>query len=107
MVRNIKGILSVMRNLGMIPGEPEPVDEPVRIDHYEVVYSEVDGLFYPKTEMGYYVSAGEKVGIITDFHGNVIRELRAPFAGILLYIIHTPPTSRGEPLFEVGRIKKD
>lgn len=106
-VRNIKGILSVMRYFGMIPGEPEPVSEPVWIDHYEVIYSDADGLFYPKTEMGYYVSAGEKVGIITDFHGNVIRELRAPFTGIILYIIHTPPTSRGEPLFEVGRIKKE
>ncbi|MEE8377368.1 MAG: hypothetical protein V3R45_03280 [Candidatus Aminicenantaceae bacterium] len=26
--------------------------------------------------------------------------------GILLYLIHTPPISKGEPLFEVGRIKK-
>lgn len=105
--RNVKGILSVMRCFGMIPGEPEPVSEPVWIDHYEVIHSDTDGLFDPETEMGYHVSAGERVGIITDFHGNVIREIRAPFTGIILYIIHTPPTSKGEPLFEVGRIKKE
>jgi len=33
-------------------------------------------------------------------------EPKAPFNGILLYIIGTPPTSKGEPLFEVGRVKE-
>jgi len=54
--------------------------------------------FYPETEMGYYVSKGEKVGFITDYLGNIIQELRAPFTGIILYIIHTPRQSK-ESLF--------
>ncbi|MDH5467033.1 MAG: M14 family metallopeptidase [Candidatus Aminicenantes bacterium] len=105
-VRNIQGILSVMKLFKMIEGEPEFVTDPVWIDRYEVVYSKKDGLFYPLTKMGYYVTQGEKVGYITDYFGNVLEELRAPFSGILLYIINTPPISNGEPLFEVGRIKE-
>jgi predicted deacylase len=105
-VRNIKGILSVMRLFGMIEGKPEPVANPVWIDRYEVVYSNHDGLFYPLTKMGYYVTKGQKVGYITDFLGEVKQELRAPFSGMILYIINTPPTSKGEPLFEVGRVKE-
>ena len=105
-VRVIKGILSVMKLFEMIEGEPEFVTDPVWIDRYEVVYSGNDGLFYPLTKMGYYATQGEKVGYITDYFGNVLEELRAPFSGIILYIINTPPINSGEPLFEVGRIKE-
>ena len=103
-VRNTRGILSVMRLLGMIQGEPDMVSDPIWIDKYEVVYSEADGLFYPLTEMGYFAQKGEKLGYLTDYLGNVIQELRAPFTGIVLYIIDTPPASKGEPLFEVGSV---
>jgi predicted deacylase len=56
--------------------------------------------------MGYYVTKGEKVGYVTDYFGNVKEELKAPFSGIILYIIYTPPVSKGEPLYEVGRVKQ-
>ncbi|MBN1223420.1 MAG: succinylglutamate desuccinylase/aspartoacylase family protein, partial [Candidatus Aminicenantes bacterium] len=105
--RNLEGILSVMRYFRMIEGEPEFVADPVWIDEYEVIYSDVDGLFYPETKMGYYVTKGEKVGYVTDYLGNVVREFRSPFTGIILYIINTPPANKNEPLFEVGRIKKE
>ncbi len=103
-VRNVKGVLNVMRLFKMIEGKPELDIEAVWIDKYEVVYSDADGLFFPLTEMGYYVKKGEKVGYLTDYLGTVIKELRAPFAGIMLYIIHTPPANKGEPLFEVGSV---
>ncbi|MFC2165741.1 succinylglutamate desuccinylase/aspartoacylase family protein [Acidobacteriota bacterium] len=106
-VRNIHGIMSVMKYFEMIEGEPAFVAEPVWIDKYEVIYSDIDGLFFPETKMGYYVSSGEKVGYLTDYLGNVKQELRAPFAGIMLYIINTPPANKGEPLFEVGRVGKE
>jgi predicted deacylase len=106
-VRNIKGIFNVMKLFQMVEGEPEFVTDPVWIDQYKVVYSEWDGLFYPQIKMGYYVTQGQKVGYITDYLGNVKEELRAPFSGIILYIIETPPTSKGEPLFEVGRVKEE
>jgi predicted deacylase len=103
--RNVKGALSVMRFYGLIPGTPEPVREPVWIDKYEVVNSNFDGLFTPRLEMGYHVEAGQVVGTVTDYLGDVKEEVRAPFTGILLYIIHTPPCNAGEPLFEVGRVR--
>jgi len=104
-VRNVKGILNVMKLFKMIEGEPEFITEPVWIEPYEVIYSAHDGLFYPLTKMGYYVAKGEKVGFITDYLGKIKEEVRAPFRGIILYIINTPPISKGEPLFEVGKVK--
>ena len=105
-VRNIQGIFSVMKYFKMIEGEPDFVSEPIWIDQYEVVYSDVDGLFYPQTKMGYYAQKGEKIGHVTDYFGNMVKEFRAPFTGIVLYIVSTPPANKGEPLFEIGRIKE-
>ena len=105
--RNIDGILSVMRLFRMIEGSPLIPFEPVWIDLYEVITSQTDGLFYPLAEMGHYVVKGQTVGRVTDFLGQVKEEVRAPFSGILLYIINTPPISKGEPLFEVGRVRGD
>ncbi len=104
--RNLRGILSVMRHFKMIDGPAQPVAEPVWIDRYEVVYSQDDGLFFPLTEMGYAVKEGETVGYVTDYVGQVVREYRAPFDGMILYIVATPPANQGEPLFEVGRIQR-
>lgn len=95
-----------MRLFKMIEGKPESVSDPVWIDHYEVIYSKVNGLFYPQIKRGFWVTKGEKVGYITDYLGQVSQELRAPFSGMLLYIINTPPISQGEPLYEVGRIQE-
>lgn len=105
-VRNLKGIYSVMRYFKMIEGEPDFVEDPIWIDKYVVIYSDTDGLFYPLTEMGYYVKKGEKVGYVTDYLGEIRREYTSPFAGVVLYIINTPPANNGEPLFEIGRVKK-
>ncbi len=104
--RNLEGILNVMRLFRMIEGPVAETVEPVWIDRYEVVYSGTDGLFFPLAKMGEYVTEGQKVGQVADFLGRIKEEVHAPFSGLLLYIINTPPVSQGEPLFEVGRIKE-
>lgn len=103
--RNLRGAWSVLRHLGMVDGKPDRVDNPVWIDRYEVVMSGRDGLFFPSLAMGNRVEAGQTVGVIKDYWGAVLEEVRAPFAGIMLYILGTPPCNAGEPLCEVGRVK--
>jgi hypothetical protein len=103
---NVRGVLSVLRHLGMIAGAPEPAADPVWIDKYEVVYSKWSGLFTPRAEKGWYVKEGQVVGTVTDYLGVWKEDVKAPFTGILLYVIGTPPCNEGEPLFEVGRVKE-
>jgi predicted deacylase len=103
---NVRGVWSVLRRLGMVPGDAAPVRNPVWIDKYEVVNSEKDGLFAAGVRSGDRVQAGQVVGILRDYWGTVLSEIRAPFAGLILYIIGTPPANAGEPLFEVGRVKQ-
>lgn len=104
--RNVRGCLSVMRFFRMLPGEPDICSSPVWIDKYEVVYSDVDGLWRPVVPMGHYVVAGQVVGRLSDDLGRPVRDVCAPFSGVLLYVVGTPPANRGEPLFEVGRLKE-
>jgi predicted deacylase len=101
---NVRGIRNVMRLYGMVPGAPQRLPEPVWIDRYEVVNSPADGLFRAEAGMGYCVTEGQVVGVISDYFGETLEEVRAPFTGILLYVLGTPPCNKGEPLFEVGRV---
>jgi predicted deacylase len=104
-VRNVQGALGVMKLYAMIPGRPAPVPNAVWIDRYEVVNSNHDGVWEPKVERGATVAAGQTVGVLRDYFGAVLEEMKAPFPGIILYIVGTPPANKGEPLYEVGRKK--
>jgi uncharacterized protein len=99
-----QGVLNIMRYLKMIEGAPKMVEHPIFIDRNEVLRSEATGIFYPLAERGHTVAKGSLMGYITDFFGKRIFELRAPFSGTVLYILGTPPVSRGEPLAMVGQV---
>src|SRR5215475_2295113 len=99
-----RGVMSVMRLLKMIEGQPQMVEHPMFIDRSDVLRSDETGIFYPLVEKGHTVAKGTLMGYVTDFFGKRIYELRAPFAGEVLYILGTPPVSKGEPLAMVGHV---
>jgi hypothetical protein len=94
-----------LRLLGMRPEGPPPVEHPIWIDRSEVLRSDVTGIFFPAVERGHTVAEGTLIGHVTDFHGKTLREIRAPFAGEVLYVIGTPPISAGEPIAFIGQPK--
>jgi hypothetical protein len=99
-----RGVLSVMRHLKILQGQAQMVEHPLFIDRNEVLRSTVTGIFYPLVERGHTVAKGTLLGYVTDFFGNRVYELRAPFGGEVLYILGTPPVSQGEPLAMIGRV---
>jgi predicted deacylase len=99
-----RGVTSVMRHLKMLEGQPQPVVHPMFIDRSAVLRSDETGIFYPLVEKGHTVVKDTLMGYVTDFFGKRIYELRAPFAGEVLYILGTPPVSKGEPLAMVGHV---
>lgn len=99
-----RGVMSVLRWLHMLDGEPQFVEHPIWIDRSEVIRSQVTGLFYPLVKKGVAVTKGMRLGYITDFFGQRIADVRAPLSGIVLYILGTPPVSPNEPLAFVGHI---
>ena len=101
------GIWNVLRHLEMIPGEEEINEGITWLTDYAVVKSPHTGIFRAAVRDGYYVSEGAKLGVLVDFFGDEIEEIRAPFSGVANYVIATPPVSEGEPLAMISRIQSN
>lgn len=100
----LRGNVNILKHLNMIEGEPVMLFESVWVQEYTIVRSEHnEGLFFPLVSRGDHVQEGELVGYLTDYFGNTLQKVNAPYNGIILYIIATPPMSKGEPMVSVGR----
>jgi uncharacterized protein len=93
-----RGVAGVLKHLKMRATGPEPLAHPVYLGRNQVLTSAHTGIWYPLAERGQTVAEGALLGRVTDFQGRTLEEVRAPFGGVLLYIVGTPPTSKGEPL---------
>ena len=97
-----RGVAGLLRHLKMRNEGPAPTTSPVFIGRNEVIRAGVTGIFYPAVERGRTVAKGSRIGHITDFHGRVIEEVVATIDGEVLYIVGTPPVSKGEPVVMIG-----
>ena len=98
----VNGSLSTMRVLKMLPGDPHPIENPVWIEKLEDVLSEGPGIWYPLVKRGTYVSAGMKLGTITDYFGKTIAEPRAPVTGVILHVNAVPSLKKGDNIADIG-----
>jgi predicted deacylase len=104
-VRRIEeGALSLMAHLGMLEAPSVRVEKPLWIDRAQVVTSPATGVWHPVVDQKDNVASGALLGRLTDAFGNATHEVRAPFAGEVLYVVATPPVSEGEPLAFVGHL---
>jgi predicted deacylase len=67
-----------------------------------VLMSPETGILYPHVERDQKVSKGAVLAHITDFFGQTIAEIQAPLDGLVLYIVATPPITRGQPVACIG-----
>lgn len=102
----IAGVLSVMRELEMIEGEPGLPQNPLIISDRARVYSEYAGIWHvnPLVQTGDYVSRGTWLGVITDYFGNELDTVSAPESGVLLILFSSPPVNEGDPLVVIGKL---
>jgi predicted deacylase len=99
------GALSLVRHLGIQADAPSvKVPKVVWYDRSEVLRATADGVWYPAVEKAQTVAAGALIGTLRDPFGATLAEVRAPFAGEMLYVVATPPASKGEPLGMVAQV---
>jgi hypothetical protein len=96
------GVHGLMKHLAMTTTGPDPIAAPVLLDRSEVLRSSFTGIFYAAVEKGQTVAEGAVIGRVTDFHGTLLEEITAPFAGEILYVVGTPPMNKGEPVGFIG-----
>jgi hypothetical protein len=97
-----RGVAGLLRHLAMRADGPAPVASPVWIVRNEVLRAGFTGLFHPAVTKAQAVTTGTIIGHITDFHGAKVEGVKAPFDGEILYVIGTPPVSKGEPVAMIG-----
>lgn len=100
--RNETGAWRLLRYLRMVDGPVELVEQPVWFRRTEVLRSPATGLWHPAVERGQFVAANGVIGHLTDLFGDHVAEIRAPFAGVVLYVVATPAMSEGEPVSMIG-----
>jgi uncharacterized protein len=98
----VNGTLSTMRALRMLPGEPRFIENPVWLEKLSDVLADGPGIWYPLVKRGTYVSAGMKLGTITDYFGKVVAEPRAPVTGVVLHINALPSLKKGDNIADLG-----
>ena len=97
-----RGVAGLMKHLGMRPDGPAPVSKPVLLERAVVVRAATTGMFYAEVQKAATVKKGTRLGRMTDFHGKTIEEIFAPADGHILYVVGTPPITKGEPVAAVG-----
>lgn len=105
--KNIDGAMNLMRHLGILDGPAERAGEVVWLGDYTVVTSPETGTFKPAVQDGYAVAEGGTLGHLTDLFGRPIATIKAPFSGVVNYVIATPPVSKGEPLAMISKLAAD
>jgi len=98
----VNGTLSTMRALKILPGDPHPIENPVWIEKLADVLADGPGIWYPLVKRGSYVSAGMKLGAITDYFGKLIAEPRAPVSGVVLHVNAVPSLKKGDNIADLG-----
>jgi predicted deacylase len=99
---NVSGAFRVLRHLGMLPGAVEKTPA-VWLGSYEVLTSPETGVWHHAVERGHTVAEGAIIGRLTDFFGDEIAVVRAPFDGEVMYVVGTPAMNKGEPVAMVAR----
>lgn len=103
----VEGVLSLMRHLEMLDGEPRPTENPLFIRERAYVTSPDDGVWHPDplVRAGHFVPKGARLGVLTDYYGNTLFEARAPESGLVLILLGTPPVNRGETIAVIAQIE--
>ena len=104
-VRIERGVAGLLKHLKMRAEGPDPVKNPVMFERSEVLRSNFTGIFYPLVQKGQQVAQGALVGRVTDFHGKTLEEIKAPFAGEVLYVVGTPAMNKGEPVGFIAAVR--
>jgi len=99
---HIRGVLNVLRKVGVLAGSPEAGPPPVHYNKFVWVAAEQECVYYPKVTVGQQVKEGDIIAEFTDLFGEKIGELRAPASGPVLFLVTSPAINKNDPLMAIG-----
>ncbi|AMD01863.1 succinylglutamate desuccinylase/aspartoacylase family protein [Halomonas chromatireducens] len=101
----VRGVLRVMRRLGMLTGEHRrrlpPAAELANGSSW--ARAPIDGILRPKVRLGARVAKGEMLGKVADPFGNAEEAVTSMADGIVIGMSRLPLANEGEALFHIAR----
>ena len=102
----LRGILHVMRHIGMLPGIKSPkLATPVVAKSTSWVRAPDSGMVSAKVKLGNSVRKGQKLALISNPGGDAEEAILAPFDGIVIRQSNLPLAHEGDALFHLGAFK--
>lgn len=100
----IKGIVSVMRHLDMLPEVPESrkTSSAVIANKSVWIRAPETGILATRLKLGSRIREGSVLGRIADPLGTTEKEIRSPVAGVLIGRTNLPLANEGDALFHIA-----
>ena len=104
----VKGVVNVMRHLGMLPPSRSRKSAPECIvaQRSQWVRAPESGILRTIRPLGASVSKGETIAWVADPFGHHEDEIRAPVAGVIIGKTNHPLVHEGEALIHIARFKE-
>lgn len=100
----VKGILGVLRHVGMLAGEKraKASAEPIRATSSHWLRAPMGGILHTQKTLGAQVSKGEVIGKVSDPLGQTSEDLVARRSGVVVGRTNLPVVNRGDAVFHVA-----
>jgi uncharacterized protein len=101
----VRGVLRVMRRLGMLTGEHRRRAPPTAelANGSSWARAPIDGILRPKVRLGARVAKGDVLGKVADPFGNAEEAVKSMADGIVIGMSRLPLANEGEALFHIAR----
>jgi len=100
------GVLKVMGHLKMTRRAATPVAKPVWVEVTSIA-SEYNGVFFPQVPRDARVAKGATIGLVKDVLNRPIADIKAPDAGIIMFIRALPSLKKGDTIASLGVVKQE
>ncbi len=105
----VNGAIRVLHHLGML-SQPDLLTEPQGtieiIKDSSWLRAKYSGLLHPKVQYGKRVEKGEFLAVITDPYGAMRHRVKAPNAGFIINVNHSPLVYQGDAIFHISKDEK-
>jgi len=98
---HLKGMNNVLKHMGMIEGEVQREVRTLEMAS-EFWCIETEGICYPHMKTGDEVKEGQKIGIVTDWFGELLETVVAPRDATIVAVVITPAAVKNMILYQVA-----
>ena len=99
----VAGVSNALRHVGALEGEPSPPPVGMRhVDRFVWLRSKAKGWWESSVRAGDEVQAGGLLGVVQDSYGDVVDEVVAPEAGVVLFVTTSPAVAVDGILLGLG-----